>query len=118
MKSIEFLNCDMEFECPKDWDEMLISDNANIRHCSACSKDVHFCHTIEDLKNAIDAKYCVTYISSKLAGNTDELEQIVSNVENLKKSELRLSRVTRTTGIPYGYKGAQSLFEPTDDGDQ
>lgn len=115
---MKFLNCEMEFECPQDWDGMIMSSDVNVRHCSACNKDVHFCHTVEDLKKAVNAKCCVTYISGDVTGNVGDLVELISNLENSKKSELRLPRISRTTGIPAGYMGSQSLFESADDEDQ
>ena len=115
---MEFLNCDMEFECPQDWDGMIMSADPNIRHCSSCNKDVYFCHTVEDLKKAISAQHCVSYISGEVEGDSKDLESLISNLDDLKKSELKLPRISRTTGIPVGYKGIDSLFESSDDKDQ
>lgn len=114
---MKFLNCEMEFVCPKDWEGMIVSADPNIRHCSTCNKDVHFCHTVEDLKKAIDAQHCVTYISGGVAGDPKVLEALILDLDDRKRSELRVPRVIRTTGIPRGYKGAQSLLESDDEKD-
>lgn len=115
---MKFLNCEMDFECPENWGDMLLSSDENVRHCHTCNQDVHFCHTVDDLRKAIDAKRCVTYISGEVVGSSEELDRLVLNVENLKKSEFKTPRVIRTTGLPAGYKGLQVLFEDEDDKDE
>lgn len=115
---MNFLNCEMAFKCPEDWDGMVVTSDLNVKHCSTCNKDVHFCRTLEDLKKAINAQHCVTYISGEVEGNSHEVEVLISNLDDLNKSQFNPPRITRTTGIPKSYKGINSLFESSDDKDQ
>ena len=39
----EVINCEFEYECPLDWFKLATTDDASIRHCSACNKEVYFC---------------------------------------------------------------------------
>ena len=39
----EVINCDFEYECPLDWFKLATTDDASIRHCGTCHKDVYFC---------------------------------------------------------------------------
>jgi uncharacterized protein (TIGR02996 family) len=36
-----------KFQCPKQWENLLATDDATIRWCETCRKSVHFCDTIE-----------------------------------------------------------------------
>ena len=39
----EVINCDFAYECPLDWFKLATTDDASIRHCDTCNKDVYFC---------------------------------------------------------------------------
>ena len=39
----EVINCDFEYECPLDWFKLATTDDASIRYCRACNKEVYFC---------------------------------------------------------------------------
>ena len=45
----EVINCEFEYECPLDWFKLAITDDASIRHCGACNKDVYFCRDTAQL---------------------------------------------------------------------
>jgi len=57
----EFFNCEMEFECPKDWFDLEPTNKAAIKHCNQCQQDVHLCINQEELDEAITQKYCIAY---------------------------------------------------------
>lgn len=49
-----------EFLCPKKWDELAETPDALVRHCSACKKDVHYCSSIEEAREAVSTGgHCV-----------------------------------------------------------
>lgn len=56
-----FINCEFEYECPKDWFELKPTNKAGIKHCEECRKDVHLCINQEELDYAIAQKYCIAY---------------------------------------------------------
>jgi hypothetical protein len=55
----QFHNCEMEFECPRDWFELEQTNKAGTKHCNQCHKDVHLCINQEDLAQAIEKKLCI-----------------------------------------------------------
>lgn len=112
---MEFLNCEMEFVCPKDWESMVVSVDPNIRHCSTCNKDVYFCHTIDDLKKSINNQQCVTYVSGEVVETSKEFDTLISDLDSRKKPEIRVIKGIRTTGIPKGYTGIQAFLEKDDE---
>ena len=57
----EFINCELEFECPKDWFELEPTDKAGIKHCNQCEEDVHLCTTQEELSLAVEENLCIAF---------------------------------------------------------
>lgn len=103
----------MEFKCDKDWDKMSVTQDPNIRHCQLCQKDVHFCHTLEDLDNAINAKHCVAFVS--ISAEIDStLKSFVENLEEQKSNADSEKLITRTLGLPRGYNKGKSFLELDD----
>lgn len=90
MNTNKVINCPMEFICNKTWNELIPTDNLNIKFCESCLKTVHFCATQKDLNNALENSLCIAY----------EAE--------FKVSSRVLTR--RTVGLPRGYKGFNQLF--------
>ena len=91
------LNCPMEFICDKPWDELMPTDDLNIKFCLSCEKTVHFCKTESDLEVALEKGLCIAY----------ETE--------FKVSSFALKRMT--LGLPRGYKGFNSLRGGNDKAD-
>lgn len=54
-------NCDQifRFQCPKRWDELSPTESAEVRHCSICKLDVHFCATDEETIEHARAGHCI-----------------------------------------------------------
>ena len=108
---MEILNCEMEYECPQKWDEMIASINPNIRHCYICKKDVHFCHSVEDLDKAINQHQCVAFVSAESIANDKTLRELISNINERKNQTLKQGRtISITTGIP-NYRGGKAFLE-------
>ena len=57
----EFINCELEFKCTKNWFELELIDRAGIKHCNECEEDVHLCMTQEELNLAVKEKYCIAF---------------------------------------------------------
>src|SRR5262249_40250997 len=57
---------EFEYRCPQRWDTLLPTDNPEVRHCSACQRDVHYCRSAQDAHRLADAGECVA-IDSRLA---------------------------------------------------
>ena len=59
----EIQDCEMAFKCPKHWGNLISTDDLKIRFCSACSRNVHFCSTSDDLWEAQQAGQCVAFLA-------------------------------------------------------
>lgn len=53
-------NCTFAFKCDKRWEDLKQGSDRDIRFCGACQRDVYFCHTADQLKEAIVLNRCVT----------------------------------------------------------
>jgi hypothetical protein len=106
----------MVFECSQKWDEMPASIDPNIRRCSDCKRDVHFCHTVEDLDRAINKHQCVAFISGEAMANDEALKELISNIDDRKKQMFKHDRqISITTGIPRNYRGGKAFLELDDE---
>ena len=52
-------NCQFKFRCTQTWEGLELLDEPEIKHCSICSKNVHFVKTDKELAGAIKLNYCV-----------------------------------------------------------
>jgi len=66
-------NCTFAFKCDKRWEDLKQGSDPDIRFCGACQRNVHFCHTADQLKKAIILNRCVTIEIADKSGNTDRL---------------------------------------------
>lgn len=53
------ISCEFAFKCPRLWERLTPTENGNVRHCSACDRDVHLALTEEDFRQHADAGRCV-----------------------------------------------------------
>ncbi len=56
-----FINCNFEYECPKNWFELESTNKSGVKHCKECKKDVHLCINQEELDYAITQNHCIAY---------------------------------------------------------
>jgi hypothetical protein len=56
---INLRNCEFGFKCTANWDEMKVSEDASIRHCELCKKNVYYVSKPEELMEAIQLNRCV-----------------------------------------------------------
>ena len=47
------------FQCPKLWNELLLTSSAHIHHCTVCERDVFFCKTDEETIEHAKAGHCI-----------------------------------------------------------
>ncbi|MBY0458079.1 MAG: TIGR02996 domain-containing protein, partial [Gemmataceae bacterium] len=54
-------NCDerFAFKCPRKWEQLTGTDDTNVRHCSACRRNVYYCHTIQEAQDHARQGDCV-----------------------------------------------------------
>ena len=53
-------NCTFAFKCDKKWEDLKTTSGQDVRFCGACQRDVYFCHTDAQLRDAIVLNRCVT----------------------------------------------------------
>lgn len=58
-----FLNCEMEFECPKNWFELTETKQTGVKHCSTCQKNVHLCITQAELDDFAHKGDCIAFFA-------------------------------------------------------
>jgi uncharacterized protein (TIGR02996 family) len=59
------------FRCPQKWLSLQPTDDASVRFCQTCQKDVHFCDTAEAVERHAVRGDCVA-IPPRLAGQIDK----------------------------------------------
>lgn len=47
------------YRCPQRWDALLPMSDPNVRHCSTCERDVHYCRDTREALRFADAGECV-----------------------------------------------------------
>lgn len=55
------VNCNFEYKCPLEWDNLLRTGDSEIRFCKKCEKNVHFAHSQIELDNLSRAGNCVAF---------------------------------------------------------
>lgn len=60
----QFLNCEMEYECPKNWFELTKTEKTGVKHCSTCDKHVHLCITQDELDAFAHQGECIAFFSA------------------------------------------------------
>jgi uncharacterized protein (TIGR02996 family) len=56
---IENCNAAFRFQCPKQWENLKVTGEPTVRHCDACDKSVHYCHTLPEAQNRARHGDCV-----------------------------------------------------------
>jgi uncharacterized protein (TIGR02996 family) len=57
---------EFEYRCPQRWDTLQTTDNAAVRHCSQCQRNVYYCRSFQEVRRRADAGQCVA-MDSRLA---------------------------------------------------
>lgn len=53
--------CEMDFNCPKQWDELKSTTDSLVRDCEECGKPVYFVDSQEQLDEAAAKGKCVAF---------------------------------------------------------
>ena len=59
MSDLTIRNCIFAFKCSAIWDELEDTNDASIRFCQHCQKEVHYCADDEELVIAVRLNRCV-----------------------------------------------------------
>ena len=63
--SVDEIRCRFDFVCPKQWDELQVTDNNEVRYCDHCNESVYLAQSESDLDRlAIDGK-CAAFIAKQ-----------------------------------------------------
>ena len=93
----QFLNCEMEFECPKNWFELTDTEQAGVKHCSTCQKNIYLCITQDELDDFANKGECIAFFSEPDLHTRLKLSREKSEM-NRNNPAIRLERVT--LGLP------------------
>lgn len=55
------VNCEFEYECDIDWDQLELTANQSVRHCTACKKDVELCINQKAIDKAYEEGKCIAH---------------------------------------------------------
>lgn len=78
--SLAIYFCEMDFSCPKKWDELNVTADSLVRDCEECGKPVYFVDSQEELDEAAAKGKCIAFY------NQDK-----DNLPPEKREELRLT---------------------------
>jgi hypothetical protein len=103
---INIRNCVFGFKCTADWDVMERTQNALVRHCLGCKKDVYQVSTKEELYEAIELNRCVAIFDA-----INESEKTLNSLGVMVRydSDEADNLPRPTLGVPARYKTNEEL---------
>jgi hypothetical protein len=68
-----------EFQCPRQWAQLVTTDDPLVRTCGACLKDVYLCRTPDEVPDHARLGHCVAIVpdepnASELMGEVVEVD--------------------------------------------
>jgi hypothetical protein len=68
-----------EFQCPRQWAQLALTDDPLVRACGTCLKDVHFCRSRDEAALHARLRHCVAIVpetpnASELMGEVVEVD--------------------------------------------
>ena len=93
MSPHQFLNCEMEFECPKNWFELAGTNEAGVKHCSTCNKNVYLCITQDELDQFALKGECIAFFSDPDLSTRFKLSREKAEANRIDR-EFRIERIT------------------------
>lgn len=72
------ISCQFAVKCPKSWARLTPTEDAAIRHCPECERDVHLALTEKDFRRSAEEGQCVAV---RVITTTDRLAYAVGNAE-------------------------------------
>jgi uncharacterized protein (TIGR02996 family) len=82
----------IEFECPKQWEQLKPTDDVSVRYCDACRKNVYYSESIDDAKRNAAQGRCVAVCISLSRSRWDLLPQGRPTILELLPTRLALLR--------------------------
>ena len=70
-------NLQFRYQCPKSWESLTSTDDATVRFCNQCSKNVHFCSSLTEVSDHASSDHCVAF--SPRLSRTEALQEYDRN---------------------------------------
>jgi hypothetical protein len=94
------LFCEMEVDCPKQWDELTPTEDALVRDCADCGQSVHFIDDQTQLDRAALQGKCVAFVNQLPEQISPAISQQLLTMQEHHTS-LRAAVMRRVTlGLP------------------
>ena len=61
---MDILRCTLRYQCSKRWDELASTENAEVRKCSECLREVHLCVDQTSLDAIATKGACVAFLTT------------------------------------------------------
>jgi hypothetical protein len=87
--------CAMEFNCPKQWDELTVTADPMVRQCAECGKSVHYVDSQGELEDAAAEGKCVAFYNQEKDDLPPEKRRDLQRTWRIKSLGGRL-----TLGLP------------------
>jgi hypothetical protein len=87
--------CAMDFNCPKQWDELNATADPLVRDCEECGKSVHFVDSQEELEDAAAKGKCVAFFNQEKDELPTEKRNELRRIWRINSREGRI-----TLGLP------------------
>ncbi|MCI0463238.1 MAG: TIGR02996 domain-containing protein [Gemmataceae bacterium] len=95
------------FKCPQRWNNLQLTDDESIRHCSQCDQDVYYCHTTAEARQHAASGHCVAVDmrATRLPGDINRSERrrllgrVMPHVRRRMPLPMRVSPTGRGTGV-------------------
>lgn len=69
--------CSFSFQCPKQWDQLVPTNQPTIRRCTICHREVHLALTEEDFRRYREPGMCVAVQVVSSDNTTSSTESFV-----------------------------------------
>ena len=56
---IQNCNWTFSFQCPQQWEQLAITEDANVRMCGVCLKKVYLCASNDEVASQVALGHCV-----------------------------------------------------------
>ena len=57
--NVTIRNCSFAYKCNMDFEELNSTDDKNIKFCTQCQREVHYCATEDELIDALQRNKCI-----------------------------------------------------------
>ncbi len=92
--------CEMEVNCPKQWDELTPTNNPLVRGCAYCGKPVHFIYDQTEFDTAAQKGHCVAFVNQKTEGSSRTVDLQIHKIQ-MHNNRLKPVRAVRMSlGLP------------------